>query len=63
MHLGVIVDAYGIFSQFNIYIPRDDYDKVDSLQLSFNQMLNNVSIKNLSFLAVFFVGIEKRYGE
>uniref|UniRef100_A0A1I8M6Y8 AAA+ ATPase domain-containing protein n=1 Tax=Musca domestica TaxID=7370 RepID=A0A1I8M6Y8_MUSDO len=46
MHLGVIVDAYGIFSQFNIYIPRDDYDKVDSLQLSFNQMLNNT--KNVS---------------
>ncbi|KAI8124809.1 axonemal, Dynein heavy chain 8 [Lucilia cuprina] len=41
MNLGVITDAYALFSQFNIYVPQDDYDKVDSLQLSFNKMLEN----------------------
>lgn len=44
MDLGVITDAYALFSQFNIYVPQDDYDKVDSLQLSFNRMLDNVRL-------------------
>lgn len=48
MHLGVITDAYALFSQFNIYVPQDDYDKVDSLQLSFNKMLENVNVYNIT---------------
>ncbi|TMW45046.1 hypothetical protein DOY81_009872 [Sarcophaga bullata] len=41
MNLGVIMDAYALFAQFNIFVPQDDYDKVDSLQYSFNKMLEN----------------------
>lgn len=43
MDLGLITDTYALFAEFNIFIPQDDYDKVDSLQLSFNKMLDNVS--------------------
>lgn len=53
MHLGVIIDAYGLFAQFNIFIPQDDYDKVDSLQLSFNKMLENVSTYKRIYLVMF----------
>ncbi|XP_013102946.2 dynein axonemal heavy chain 8 [Stomoxys calcitrans] len=41
MELGVITDAYGLFAQFNILVSKEDYDKVDNLQLSFNRMLEN----------------------
>lgn len=50
MDLGVIMDAYALFAQFNIFVPQDDYDKVDSLQYSFNRMLENVS-KSLYLLS------------
>lgn len=48
MSLGVTTDAYALFSQFNIYVPQDDFDKVDSLHLSFNKMLENVRFIYLS---------------
>lgn len=44
MNLSLIIDTYALFAQYNIFIPKDDYDKVDSLQLAFNKMLENVSI-------------------
>ena len=40
--LALITDTYALFALYNIFIPQDDYDKVDSLQLSFNKMLENV---------------------
>lgn len=45
MNLSLIIDTYALFAQYNIFIPQDDYDKVDSLQLAFNKMLENVSIE------------------
>ncbi|XP_037951167.1 dynein heavy chain 8, axonemal [Teleopsis dalmanni] len=39
--LNLIVDTYALFSQYNIFIPQEDYDKVEGLQLSFNKMLEN----------------------
>uniref|UniRef100_A0A1A9WR67 AAA+ ATPase domain-containing protein n=1 Tax=Glossina brevipalpis TaxID=37001 RepID=A0A1A9WR67_9MUSC len=41
MELTLITNTYALFAQYNIYIPQDDYDKVDSLQLSFNKMLDS----------------------
>ncbi|XP_036329883.1 dynein heavy chain 8, axonemal-like [Rhagoletis pomonella] len=41
MNLQLITDTYALFSQYNIFVPQDDYDKVDSLQLAFNKMLEN----------------------
>ncbi|XP_039952580.1 dynein heavy chain 8, axonemal [Bactrocera tryoni] len=41
MNLSLIIDTYALFAQYNIFIPKDDYDKVDSLQLAFNKMLEN----------------------
>lgn len=40
-NLNLIVDTYALFAQYNIFVPQDDYDKVDSLLLSFNRMLDN----------------------
>lgn len=45
MNLALITDTYALFAQYKIFIPQDDYDKVDSLQLSFNRMLDNVSFR------------------
>lgn len=43
MDLKLITDTYNLFAQYNIYIPSDDYDKVEGLQVSFNKMLDDVS--------------------
>lgn len=51
LSLQLITDTYALFSQFNIYVPQEDYDKVEGLQLMFNKMLENVSrySKNISY--------------
>ncbi|XP_055849438.1 dynein axonemal heavy chain 8 [Episyrphus balteatus] len=41
MDLGLITDTYLLFSTYKISIPQEDYDKVDSLQLAFNNMMDN----------------------
>lgn len=53
MELTLITDTYALFAQYNIYIPQDDYDKVDSLQLSFNKMLDMVGKMENLFLFQF----------
>lgn len=47
MDLKLITDTYALFAQYNIYIPSDDYDKVEGLQVSFNKMLDDVSVTHL----------------
>ncbi|XP_055386175.1 dynein axonemal heavy chain 8 [Condylostylus longicornis] len=39
--LNLIVDVYDLFTQFQINIGQDDYDKVDSLRIRYNLMLEH----------------------
>ncbi|XP_026846872.1 dynein heavy chain 8, axonemal [Drosophila persimilis] len=41
LNLHLITDTYALFSQFVIYVPQEDYDKVEGLQIMFNKMLEN----------------------
>lgn len=61
--LQLITDTYSLFSQFYIYVPQEDYDKVEGLQVLFNKMLENVSYLyiNISSISEFFFCRRKKY--
>lgn len=44
MDLITMVETYHMFSDFEIHVPKEDYEKVDSLQFAFNNMLESVSL-------------------
>lgn len=44
--LDIMIEAYLLFTKFNISIPQEDYDQVDSLKLNFENMLTHS--KNVS---------------
>lgn len=37
----VMVDTYSLFTKYEIVIPQEDYDQVDSLRINFNQMIQH----------------------
>lgn len=39
-----VIDIYSIFSQFDIEIPRDDFDQVCGIELRFNNMMIKSSV-------------------
>lgn len=44
MSLALMEETYATFAQFNLDIPREDTDRVDSLRYNFKNMLEAVSI-------------------
>lgn len=40
LELEVMIEVYMIFTKFEIDIPREDYDQIDSLRLRFKQMID-----------------------
>lgn len=41
LELDVMIEIYMIFSKFEIDIPQEDYDQVDSLKLNFKNMIDH----------------------
>lgn len=41
LELDVMIEIYQIFSKFDIDIPQEDYDQVDSLKLRFKNMIDH----------------------
>lgn len=41
LELDVMIEIYMIFSKFEIDIPQEDYDQVDSLKLRFKNMIDH----------------------
>lgn len=41
LELDVMIEVYMIFSKFEIDIPQEDYDHVDSLKLRFKNMIDH----------------------
>lgn len=44
MDLGLMEEAYGIFAKFKIDVPKEDIERVESLRLNFQNMINHVII-------------------
>lgn len=43
MTLGLMEEAFAAFAEFNITVPQEESERVDTLRYNFNNMLNQVS--------------------
>lgn len=44
MTLGLMEEAYGTFSKYQIQVPKEDIERVDTLRYNFDNMITHVSI-------------------
>lgn len=47
LDLGLMEEAYGIFSRFKIDVPKEDIERIDTLRFNFENMVNHVGLSNL----------------
>lgn len=43
MDLGLMEEAYSLFTKFKIDVPKEDMERVDTLRFNFTNMVSNVS--------------------
>lgn len=46
LDLGLMEEAYAIFSRFKIDVPKEDIERIDTLRFNFENMVNHVSLFN-----------------
>lgn len=47
MDLGLMEEAYGTFARFNIDVPKEEIERVESLRFNFQNMVTHVSTVKL----------------
>lgn len=44
MTLGLMEEAYGTFSKYQIQVPKEDIERIDTLRYNFDNMVSHVNI-------------------
>lgn len=53
LDLGLMEEAYAVFSRFKIDVPKEDIERVDTLRFNFQNMVTHVSIRLFVALQTF----------